>query len=272
VRDARIGVIGHVEWVTFARGDPPPPGEIATLGEPFTLPAGGGAVSAVQLARMGAAVVFFTALGADQAARTCRRFLDRAGVEVRAARRQAPQTPALTILQASGERTIMVIGDNLQPAIDDDLGWRDLERLDAVYFTGEDPATLRAARRAPILVVTARRLAALAASGVRADAVVGSARDQGESIPIGGLARPPALWVQTAGAAGGSWRATVSGAQGAWPAAPPPGPLIDAYGAGDCFIAGFTLGLARGAGVDEAVAGGADAGAACVTRMGPYGE
>jgi ribokinase len=45
---------------------------------------------------------------------------------------------------------------------------------------------------------------------------------------------------------------------------------VDAYGAGDCFVAGLTYGLGAGLSPDEALALGARCGAACVTGRGPY--
>ena len=266
----RVAVIGHVEWVTFADGLVPAPGEISLLERPFHAAAGAGAVVAVELAREGVDVVFFTALGDDHAGRESLRFLTEHGVEVRAAERAAPQTCALTILSPDHERTIMVIGENLHPQATDELGWGDLAAVDGVYFTGGDPATLVAARAAPCLVVTARRLAVLAASGVRADVLIGSAVDPGERVDAIPLAAAPAVIVQTRGAEGGTWEAA-DGARGTWPAVALPGPPRDAYGAGDCFHAALTGALAAGQGMAEAVVAGARAGAAAVARRGAYG-
>ena len=71
----RIAVIGHIEWVTHGRAPfIPAPGQIVHLTDPLEEPAGGGAVSAVGLARMGAEVSFYTArrqrrpVGADPGA------------------------------------------------------------------------------------------------------------------------------------------------------------------------------------------------------------
>src|SRR5271154_3290464 len=48
----KVGVVGHVEWVQFARVEHVPrAGEVVHASEPFDEPAGGGAVAAVQLAR-----------------------------------------------------------------------------------------------------------------------------------------------------------------------------------------------------------------------------
>ena len=265
----RIAVIGHVEWVTFADGEVPGRGEIALLADPFAAAAGAGAVVAVELVHGGAATTFYTALGRDDAGDASLAFLTGRGVDVRAARPDAPQTAALTILSPDHERTIMVIGENLHPQASDDLGWDDLAAVDAVYFTGGDPATLVAARAAPLLVVTARRLAVLAASGVRADVLIGSANDPGERVDAVPLPAQPRVIVQTRGGEGGSWT-SADGSTGSWESVEPPGPLRDAYGAGDCFHAVLTAALAGGATMAEATAAGARAGAEALTRRGPY--
>jgi ribokinase len=53
-------------------------------------------------------------------------------------------------------------------------------------------------------------------------------------------------------------------------AAPPPGPVADAYGAGDSFAAGTTYSLGRGDSVEDALALGARCGATVMTSNGPY--
>jgi ribokinase len=57
---------------------------------------------------------------------------------------------------------------------------------------------------------------------------------------------------------------------GPFRAVPPPGPIQDAYGCGDCFAAGLTYALAEGATMDDAVALGARCGAAVLTGPGAY--
>ena len=60
----KVAVVGHVEWVEFARVPRvPEAGEIIHAQEVWAEPAGGGAVAAVQLARLGGACTFYTALG-----------------------------------------------------------------------------------------------------------------------------------------------------------------------------------------------------------------
>ena len=62
----RVAVVGHVEWVEFARvPELPTAGSIVHATEVWSEPAGGGAVVARQIARLVGRCEFFTALGAD---------------------------------------------------------------------------------------------------------------------------------------------------------------------------------------------------------------
>jgi ribokinase len=265
-----VAVIGHVEWVVHARGPLPRPGEIAVLTDPLEEPAGGGGVSAAQVAKLGADCRFYTALAADEAAAESARLLPQEGMTLLAARREGRQRRALSVVESGFDRTILVIGPPLFPGIDDPLPWDDLAATDAVYFTGDDPATLIAARAARHLVVTARRLAALVASGVRADVLVASANDPGEAVDEAVLPVRPGAIVRTEGGLGG--RVQVEGGRAfRWDAAVPPGPAVDSYGCGDSFAAGLTVGLARGWGLEEALRLGARCGAACLTGRGGLG-
>ena len=265
-----VAVVGHVEWVTHALGALPARGHIADLRDPIEEPAGGGGVAACAAARLGAAVTLFTALGDDSAADRSGALLGARGVEVIAARRRGPQTPVLSITEADGERSIMVVGYRLQPRAADPMPWDRLAQVGATYYAGEDPGALAEARRSPALVVTARRLDDLRAAGVRADVIVASANDPAED-PAGlpGALAPRAI-VLTDGANGGEILEP-GGARRAYPASHPPGPLVCSYGCGDSFAAGMTVGLARGASIDDAVALGALAGARCATWRGGIG-
>jgi len=262
-----VAVIGHVEWVTHALGPLPRHGEIAVLSDPFDEPAGGGAVSAAQAAKLGARCRFYTALGDDDPARRSGEALAALGIDVLAARRGEPQRRALSVVGRGYDRTILVIGPPQWPRRDDPLPWGDLAHMDAVYFTGDDPATLRAARAARHVVVSARRLHVLARSGVRADVLVASAADPGEAVSLHELPVRPRALVVTEGARGG--RYLVDGEpERRYPPAPVPGTPVDSYGSGDSFAAGLTVGLGRGLTLAEAIALGARCGAACLTGRG----
>ena len=71
---ARVGVVGHVEWVQFAVVDHyPAPGEIVVATEWFEEAAGSGSVASVQLRKLGGEATFFCALGDDDAGARARR-------------------------------------------------------------------------------------------------------------------------------------------------------------------------------------------------------
>ncbi len=263
----RVGVVGHVEWLTHALGVMPGPGEITVLTDPFEEPAGGGAVAASQVAKLDCDCVFFTALGADEAGRRSREGLEDLGVRVLAGSRGHPQTRALSATGPGGDRAIAVIGRPTSPRADDPLPWEDLAGCEAAYFTGRDPLTLTHARRARALVVTARRLGVLRTSGVRADVVVGSASDPSEAVSPADLAVAPGVIVWTEGARGGRFRRE-DGSEGRWAAVEPPGPPVDSYGCGDSFAAGLTVGLARGLALEEARALAARCGATALAGRG----
>jgi len=145
------------------------------------------------------------------------------------------------------------------------LPWEQLARCDAVYFVSGDVAAVRAARRARMLVATSRELATLRRAAEELDVLVGSGEDPGERFEPGGLEPPPRVVITTAGALGGWIRPG-----GPFRAVPLPGPMLDAYGCGDCFAAGLTFALAEGRPVDEAVQLGARCGAAVLTGRGAY--
>ncbi len=281
----RVGVVGHVELVEFARvARVPLPGEIVHAGAFFTEPAGGGAVAAVQLRRLAGEALFLTAVGTGvDGDRTAAELRERHGVTVHAARRPGPQRRTFTFLDDAGERTITVLGERTVPHRDDPLPWEALGDLDAVYLTGGDAAAVRAARAARVLVATPRAMRALEGSGVRLDVLVGSADDSGEAYVTGSLQPRPRVVVRTRGALGGSWELDEPGAElepvawlpageraGSWRATALPGPAVDAYGCGDSFAAALAYGLGAGMVLDAAIELAARCGAACLTGRGPY--
>ncbi len=265
-----MAVVGHVEWIDFARvRRVPAQGEIVEATASWEEVGGGGAVAAVQLARLAGRCLLITALGDDERGRAAKRELEALGVRVEAAWRAAPQRRGFAFVDAEAERTIIVAGERHAPRGDDPLPWAELERCDAVYLTAGDAAAVRAARGARRLVATPRAIDSLAAAGVALDVLVASGADAGERFEPGQIEPPPALVARTAGAAGGSLEAA-DGSGGRWRAAPLPGPAVDAYGAGDSFAAGLTYGLGLDLPVERAVALGARCGAACMTGRGPY--
>lgn len=262
-----VAVVGHVEWVEFARVEhTPAPGEIVHALETWEEPAGGGAVGAVQIANLAGSCLFFTALAEDELGRRSREELESRGVTVHATHAPGSQRRALTHIDEAGERTITVLGEKLLPSGEDgSLPWEELRRCAAVYFVSGDVAALRAARRCPVLVATSRELATLRRAGVEVDVLVGSGEDAAERFESGELEPEPPIVVTTAGALGGWIRPG-----GPFRAAPLPGPVADAYGCGDCFAAGLTFGLGAGWPVEAAVSLAARCGATVLTSRGPY--
>ena len=98
----RVGVVGHVEWVEFMHTDHVPrAGEIVHAEPRFAVPAGGGGVAAVQLARWGCESVLFTAFGNDELGDRAEAELRAWGVTVHAVRHQAAQRRAITLVDAA---------------------------------------------------------------------------------------------------------------------------------------------------------------------------
>ena len=279
----RVGVVGHVEWVEFARvPHVPRAGEIVHATDVFSEAGGGGAVAVVQLRRLAGEAVFLTALGTGpDAERAARDLRERHGVTVHAGERPGPQRRTFTFLDDAHERTITVLGERIVPRRADPLPWESLAALDAIYLTGGDAGAVRAARAARVLVATPRAMETLAGSGVRLDVLVGSDNDPGETYVAGTLHPEPRVVVRTRGARGGFWEAADDAGDppwlpagrrsGTWQATPLPGPKADAYGCGDSFAAGLAYGLGAGMALDDAIALGARCGAAVLCGRGPYG-
>jgi len=263
----RVAVVGHVEWVEFARVERAPrPGEIVHALETWQEAAGGGAVAAAQLARLAGSCLFFTALGADELGRRSRAELGRMNIELRAIPEAETTRRAFTQIDETGERTITVLGEKLRPRGGDSrLPWHELAGLDAAYFVSGDAEALHHARLARVLVATARELPTLREAGVQLDALVGSGEDEGELYHHGELEPAPRVVVTTSASLGG-WIQP----GGPFRPASLPGTVVDAYGCGDSFAGGLTFGLGRGDSVEEAVALAARCGAAVMTGRGPY--
>lgn len=266
----RAAVVGHVEWVEFIRVERvPTAGEIVHAHAWWEEPAGGGAGAAVQLRKLAGDALFFTALGDDDLGRRAEREFAERGLKVHAAFRPERTRRAVTHIDAAGERTITVLGERLGARASDPLPWDDLEQVDAVYFTAGDAGALRRARRAPVLVATARVLPLLAEAKVELDALVGSSVDPAEAYQEGDLDPPPRLVVRTEGGAGGTF-AVRGEATNRYVAASLVDPIVDRYGAGDSFAAGLAYALATGREPRDAVALAARCAAAVLGGRGPY--
>ncbi len=150
---------------------------------------------------------------------------------------------------------------------DDSLPWHELSGCDAVYFCAGDVDALVAARRARVLVATARELGTLQRGAVELDALVGSGKDEAELYQPNDLDPAPRLVVTTSGALGG-WAQP----GGPFTAAPAPVPRADSYGAGDCFVAGLAFALAAGLETTDALAFAARCGAGALAGPGVHAE
>jgi ribokinase len=262
----RVAVVGHVEWVDFIPIERiPHQGEVMHARGAFARAAGGGGVAAVVLAELGAEVDFFCALGDDALGRAAAEELTGRGVNVHAAwRSDQPTRRGLTLLEEQGERTIVTVGERLEPRGEDDLDWLVLQHADGVYFTAGDAGALERSRAAKVLVATPRARGTLQ-DGPPLDALVFSQDDADESRWARQLAGKARLLVETRGVEGGVWRGA---SDGSWRPVAPGGAVHDSYGAGDSFAAGFTYGLATSGSVAEAAEVGARCGARAVTRRG----
>jgi ribokinase len=275
--EASVAVVGHVEWVQFVHvAQVPVAGEVTHASDPFEEPAGGGAVAAVQLARLAGASSLLTALGRDELGERSIVRLAELGVSVGAEMQDEPTRRALTMLDDRGERTITTLGARLAPhGGASGLGLGELGGVDGtsgvggIYFTAGDLPALQAARAAARVLVASPRAGECLGHGVPLDALVLSGED---AIEEGGVARAEAeaaLLVVTEGARGGRFIAPGS-EHGRWSAVQPPAAGGDSYGCGDSFAAGLTFALARGMERGAALRLAARCGATCRAGRGPY--
>lgn len=266
----RVAVVGHIEWIDFVRVPRmPSPGDIIHATEAWDEPGGGGAVAAVQLAKLAGTADFFTAVGDDNLGRRAQVELALMNLKVHAGIRNDAQRRAITYIDNSGDRSITVLGVRSSPSVADDLPWDLLDGADAVFLTAGDVPAVRRARKAKVLVATSRILPLLNEAGVELDAVVGSSLDPSERYNDGDLIPAPKLVVRSASETGGTYQ-VAGGEVRTYAATPLPGPLVDTYGCGDSFAAGLTFGLGLGLPPERAVHLGALCGAAVATGRGPY--
>ena len=265
----RAAVVGHVEWMEFVPVEHvPATGEIVHATDTWEDAGGGGSVASVQLQKLADSVLFFTALGDDDLGRRAKEELEARGIVVHASFVDAPQRRGFTYVDDGGERTITTIGPRLEPRGNDGaLPWHELAQCDAVYFCAGDADALRRARRAKAIVATARVLGTLARAAVELDALVGSGKDEAERYRAGDLDPAPRLVVTTSGALGG-WAQP----GGPFAGGPTPNPVVDAYGAGDCFAAGLAFALGADLETPDALVFAARCGAGALGGRGVHAE
>jgi ribokinase len=257
----RIAVVGHVEHVTLGRVDGVmAPGDVVHLLDARFVAAGGGGIAFAQLCRSDAEVDLFTAVGTGESgeAVASRLAARPQRVHVHAAARDAVHPRVVVVVDRDGRRTIVVTGEPLHPAADDPLPWSVMAACDASYFTGNDPGSLRHARAARRLVVTARRSAALRAAAIAPDVVVGSVNDPRENRPFDAYDPAPGALVLTDGPR--PVRIVRPSGVTLVDAPPTPDHVAGDYGAGDSFAAALTFFLAHGVALEDAC-----------RRAGPFG-
>lgn len=251
----RCAVVGHVEWVEFARVPRmPAAGEIVHADRAWEEPAGGGAVVARQLALLAGRCELFTALGDDAIGRKSAARLADLGIDVHVTWGGSTRR-AWTHVDGAGERTITVLGEKLLPTAP-----LPLDGYDLVFFVAGQPNALEAARRARFVAATVRELPTLQAADVELDLLVASANDPGERYDDSLRVRHLAV---TDGENGG----TLDGERYTAVATDR---VVDTYGAGDSFAAALAFALARGDDPRRAAELAAQAGAAVVGGAGPY--
>jgi ribokinase len=263
----RVAVVGHVEWVDFVEVDRfPRPGTVVHAPGSFARAGGGGGVVVGVLADLeDVEVEFFVALGRDAAGEATVAQLTERGAVLHVAWRDQPTRRAVTLLEDDGERTIITIGERLEPLGSDELPWERLADCAGVYFTAGDASALKRACATAVVVASPRARTSLGSPGPTIDAIVFSEHDPDEAAWAERTASRARLLVATEGEHGGRWWGASSGR---WEAAPLPGPPLDAYGCGDSFAGGFMVGLARGQSVADAAAFGARLGALALVRRG----
>ncbi len=264
----KLAVIGHVEWVTFLAVDKlPKAGVISHSKRYLEEPAGGGAVTAVALAKLtNQPVHFFTALGKDLLGEMSFERLKELGLNLNVTWKEQPTRKGFSFIDNMGERAITVAGERIQPSGKDNLPWEELVDYDGVFISATDSSGLKLCREARVLVGTPRiGLNIFEEANVKFDALIGSGLDPDEK-DIGEKVSPnPLVRISTEGALGGE----------AWPggrykATKLKSKIVDTYGCGDNFAAGVTVGLASKWSLEKAISLGAHLGAKCTSFFGPY--
>lgn len=286
---AHVVVVGSLNMDLVVRAPRiPAPGETLLGGEFHTVPGGKGANQAVAAARLGARVSMVGRLGADDFATQLLANLEADGIDHSAVIQDASTTTgvALIVVADDGQNSIVVAsGANMQVTPDDvDAAAETIAAADVLLLQLEIPldAVQRAAEIAhehgvPVVLnpAPARDLPADLLS--RVDVLI---PNESETALLTGLPVDTGAELEAAARAlldrGISTAILTLGARGAMLATGSEVEIIptfkvqpvDTTAAGDAFVAGFSVALAEGKPVAEAVRWGNAAGALAVTRMG----
>lgn len=286
---AHVVVVGSLNMDLVVRAPRiPAPGETLLGGEFHTVPGGKGANQAVAAARLGARVSMVGRLGADDFATQLLANLEADGIDHSAVIQDASTTTgvALIVVADDGQNSIVVAsGANMQVTPDDvDAAAETIAAANVLLLQLEIPldAVQRAAEIAhehgvPVVLnpAPARDLPADLLS--RVDVLI---PNESETALLTGLPVDTGAELEAAARAlldrGISTAILTLGARGAMLATGSEVEIIptfkvqpvDTTAAGDAFVAGFSVALAEGKPVAEAVRWGNAAGALAATRLG----
>ena len=266
----KFAVIGHVEWINFLKvNNLPKAGLITHSKNSLEMPAGGGGVIAKTLREMtNGDVHFFTSLGKDFYGNKTKEIFEKMDINLHIAWRDAPTRKGFSLVDNSGERSIIINGDRLAPSSEDSLNWSILKEMDGIFITAGDEEILKKARSCKILCATPRvGIKLINNSQVFLDALIGSNLDPDENFLLTDLTKSPKLIIKTEGKNGGI---LIPG--GRFKAIHNNTPIIDSYGCGDSFAAGILYGLASKWSTQKTVILGTILGSNCIGNFGPYAD
>ena len=266
----KFAVIGHIEWINFLKVDKlPQSGIISNAKKSYEMPAGGGSVIAKTLNELtNKPVHFFTSLGKDFLGNQSYRILEDMGINLHVAWREKPTRKGFSLIDKKGDRSITVIGERLEPQINDALNWDLLNDMDGVFLTAGDLNILKIARNSKILCTTPRfGLDKINASSIKIDSLISSNLDPGEYFLENELKIKPRFIIKTEGEKGGI---CIPG--GRYDASILEKEKIDSYGCGDSFAAGIIYGLSSNWNIEKTIRLGKVLGRNCIEHFGPYPE
>ena len=135
-----FAVIGHNEWINFLELESlPKPGIITHSKRSIELPAGGGSVIAKRLLELTKGKVhFFTSLGNDYYGKESFKILKGMGLNLHVAWRDIPTRKGFSLIDSKKERSIIIIGERLEPRFNDNLRWEILSEMDGIFITAGD--------------------------------------------------------------------------------------------------------------------------------------